>query len=115
MGPVIGRSEDLVRTRDGRRIGYLCFHATKTLTGIKEAQLIQEDFDKFRFRLVLAPEGFAIREQLEHSISQEVGRRLRSEPELVFDYVDRIPRGPRGKFKAVVVSASVGMREKSGE
>ena len=49
---VQGRSEDLVIKRDGSRIGYLCFHLTKDLEGVEEAQLVQSDYDKFKLKPV---------------------------------------------------------------
>ncbi|HEX6373495.1 MAG TPA: hypothetical protein VF006_31510 [Longimicrobium sp.] len=102
IGAVMGRSEDLVRTRDGRQVGYLCFHATRSLDGIREAQLIQRDYERFTFRIVRAPEAPPA-EQLERAIRAELARRLQTPVEVEFQYLDQIPRGARGKFRAVVV------------
>lgn len=96
-----GRAEDLVKTTDGRRIGYLCFHATKNLDGILEAQLVQENYNEFKMNLVLI--GNRDKESIEQNISSELKKRLLEEVDIKFYYTDKIKRGPNGKFKAVVV------------
>ena len=45
IGPIEGRSEELAVTRDGRRIGYLCFHATEDLSSLQECQLVQTSYE----------------------------------------------------------------------
>lgn len=102
IGRVGGRAEDLVRTRDGRRVGLLCFHATKDQRGIREAQLVQRGYDRFTFNLVRQP-GEALAPDLEARILAQLGGRLGYAPTVDFRYLDEIPRGARGKFKAVVV------------
>lgn len=103
IGQIEGRSEDLVRTRDGRYIGYLCFHATKNLRGIKEAQLIQVNYEKFIFNIVKSESESPDNKQLEYAITQQIMNRLRLPVEIDFRYISSIPRGSRGKFKAVSV------------
>jgi phenylacetate-CoA ligase len=103
LGEILGRSEDLVRTPDGRRVGYLCFHATKDLEGIEEAQLIQRDFSRFRMLAVLESGADSRADEISRAVQREVERRLSYPVEFEFARVDRIPRGPNGKFKAVVV------------
>jgi phenylacetate-CoA ligase len=103
IGDVEGRSEDLVRTGDGRRIGYLCFHATKDLSGIKEAQLIQRDYESFECLIVPSETEVLSRANVEASIRENINRRLQVAVDVRIRYVDTIPRSARGKFKAVVV------------
>lgn len=103
LGRIGGRSEDLVRTPDGRRIGYLCFHATKDLRGVRESQLVQRAYDRFVFNLVLQPHEVVPTAEIEGKILAQLTARLGYAPRVEFRYVDSIPRGPRGKFKAVVV------------
>lgn len=102
IGRVGGRAEDLVRTPDGRSVGLLCFHSTKDQRGIREAQLIQRGFDRFVFNLVRQP-GEATTPDLEARILEQLSGRLGYVPSVEFRYLDQIPRGARGKFKAVVV------------
>lgn len=102
IGLVGGRSEDLVRTPDGRRLGLLCFHATKELRGLREGQLVQRGFDRFTFNLVRQP-GETVASDIEARILAQLTTRLGYAPTVEFCYLDQIPRGARGKFKAVVV------------
>ena len=107
IGAVSGRSEDLVITRDGRRVGYLCFHSTKNLSGISESQLVQVDFERFVFNIVLADTA-ADRPSLEAKIQEQLRNRLQTPVSVEFRYLAGIPRGARGKFKSVVVDFSGG-------
>lgn len=102
IGRVDGRSEDLVRTRDGRHIGYLCFHATKNITGIKEAQIVQLDYERFVVNLVKSDVDVND-DEITRSIQSQLVMRLRTNVEVEFKFLETIPRGSRGKFKAVVV------------
>lgn len=103
IGRIWGRSEDLVRTRDGRRLGYLCFHATKDLRGLRESQLVQRGYERFVFNLVLQPGEVVSTAEIESKILAQLTARLGYAASVEFRYVEAIPRGPRGKFKAVVV------------
>lgn len=108
IGAIGGRSEDLVLTRDGRRIGYLCFHATKNLRGIAESQLVQIDYERFVFNIVLK-EAAADRGLLEAAILAQLRQRLQTDVAVEFRYLGEIPReGGRGKFKSVVVAFAGG-------
>lgn len=104
---VIGRSEDLVLARDGRRIGYLAFHATKDAVAVAEAQLTQHDYERFTFKIVLrgdlAPSD---RDDLEAHIRHQLTKRIGCDVAVAFQYTDHIPRGANGKLKAVVVDAA---------
>ncbi len=110
MGYVEGRSEDLVKTRDGRKIGYLCFHAAKDLKGIKEAQIVQEGYEQYRCNLVIADSEQVAKEHLETKIREQLVKRLQMQVNIHFNYVQSIPRGPNGKFKAVVVNFTEGQQ-----
>jgi phenylacetate-CoA ligase len=103
IGAVDGRSEDLVRTRDGSHVGYLCFHATKNLRGIRECQLVQRDFERFVCNIVLGPEQGITTSTIEECIRTQISSRLQVPVEIEYRYLPAIPRGARGKFKAVVV------------
>jgi phenylacetate-CoA ligase len=103
IGAVEGRSEDLIQTRDGRRIGMLAYSMIKDRTGIKEAQIIQRSYERFEIKLVLDSHGAASRDRLEQELEGELSKRLGYPAMIKFEYVDEIPRGQRGKFKAVMV------------
>jgi phenylacetate-CoA ligase len=100
---VSGRSEDMVKTEDGRLIGYLNFHATKDLIGIIESQLIQTGYSSFLMRYVLDAELNPDRSELEASIIASIRGRVGLRVNVVFEAVETIPRDARGKFRAVVV------------
>lgn len=98
---VHGRIEDQVRTRDGRRIGLLAFHATRSSTGIEEAQVLQHDYERFEVRLVVKPE---FNKQVEEqAIAGVLCDRLGVQVDVTFTYVSQLPRGPNGKVRAVQV------------
>jgi phenylacetate-CoA ligase len=106
IGTVHGRSEDLVRARDGRRVGLLNFHATRKLTGVRETQLVQLGYESFLVRAVVEPD--AVRPQIEATVRSELSRRLGTMVKVDFDYVSEIPREARGKLRAVIVQMSEG-------
>ncbi len=103
IGRIEGRSEDLVRTSDGRHIGYLCFHATKDLRGIKEAQIIQKGYNKFICNIVKSENELVETKYLEENIKKQINKRLGTTVDISFCYLSAIARGANGKFKAVVV------------
>jgi phenylacetate-CoA ligase len=103
IGQFEGRVDDLVVTRDGRRIGMLAFHTTRYVHGIREAQLIQRGFEHFVFRVVLADAEPAQRGEMEATMRRELLNRVGGDLLIEFDYVKHIPRGPNGKFRAAVV------------
>lgn len=102
VGEIIGRSEDLVWKTDGSRVGYLCFHATKNVVGVNEAQIIQKDFQIFECLLSINYE--ATKGMIEEHIKKEIENRLAIDIQIDFTYVNFIPRGKNEKFKAVVVN-----------
>ena len=103
IGKVIGRSEDMVKTDDGRNIVYLAFLSTKDLPGIKEAQLVQKDYNRFIFRIVLMENENIDTSYLERKIHDQIVNRIGNEVHVKFEYLTEIPRGANGKFKAVLV------------
>jgi phenylacetate-CoA ligase len=98
FGALEGRIDDIVYTRDGR---VLSPNAVDIVFDpgipLREAQIIQESLDHVRLRYVPA-NGFGATHK------EVLAMRLRGrfgDVEVSFDQVDRIPRGPNGKFKVV--------------
>ena len=91
-----GRSNDLLIALDGRRVFWInpVFHGLP----VREAQVVQEARDAIRVRYVPAP-GFdgSGRRTIEERLRLRMGR-----VRVAFEECDRIPRGPNGKFRAVV-------------
>jgi phenylacetate-CoA ligase len=92
-----GRLDDILFTKDGRRVGRLD-PIFKIGLNIKEAQIIQDDLEHIRLRVVPAP-GYSHRD--EQAIINSLKLRL-GEVQVKFEQVDAIPRGTNGKFRAVI-------------
>jgi phenylacetate-CoA ligase len=93
---VEGRTNDMLVTRDGRSVYWLnpIFYDVP----VREAQIVQDSLDHIRVRYVPAP-----------AFSAEAGRcivrRLQERMGHVvvsLEEIDELPRGPNGKFKAVI-------------
>ena len=94
---VVGRLEDVVTGPDGRQM--VRFHGIFIdLRGVLEGQVIQEQADLFKVRVV-AGTGFGVRE--EQLIRQRFEDRL-GQVRVILEKVPEIPRTERGKFRAVI-------------
>jgi phenylacetate-CoA ligase len=100
-----GRNDDVVVTPDGRRVGRLDV-VFKSDLPLREAQIVQETATRLRLRYVPAP-GFstATLERVREQLHDRVGSM-----EIVFEPVDRVPRGASGKFRGVVSALPVDER-----
>jgi len=97
LSSIEGRVEDVLFTRDGRPIGRLD-PVFKTHLPIREAQIIQEDFDQIRVRYVPAIDYTS-------SDGRSVAERIRErmgDVKVILEPVNEIPKEPNGKFRAVV-------------
>lgn len=97
ISSIDGRCDDILYTFDGRSVGRLD-PVFKGRLPIREAQIIQEALDSVRVRFVPAP-GYSA------ASGQSVIDRLRERMgpiEVILEEVDRIPRTPNGKFRAVI-------------
>ena len=97
LASVEGRVDDVLYTRDGRRIGRLD-PIFKTNLPVREAQIIQETLDRVRVRYVPAP-GFT------PGAGRSIVERLQARMGLVhvvLEEVDEMPRTANGKFRAVI-------------
>lgn len=92
-----GRIDEVLITRDGRRIGRLGT-VFKDASGISEAQIVQDDYDKFRIRVVPAS-GYttATANTIIKNLSNRVGG-----GHIEVELVERIERTSSGKFKVIV-------------
>jgi phenylacetate-CoA ligase len=106
IAAVEGRNDDLVITPDGRRVGRLDV-VFKGGLPILEAQIVQETRTRIRLRYVPGP-GFspAAIDQMRARLVEHLGAM-----EFVFERVERVPRGPSGKFRAVVSAIQPGDRQ----
>lgn len=92
-----GRREDVIVLEDGRRLGSLN-NLFKADLPVVEAQVVQESPTSFRFRIVPGKDW----DQGSERALREGARQFLGDVAVRFEYLDAIPRGPGGKFKAVV-------------
>ncbi len=97
LARIEGRIDDVLITRDGRRVGRLdpVFKGTR---GVVEAQIIQDDYDKFRVRVVPS-ETYSDNDGKEicANLLERIGK-----GDIQIEIVPRIERSAGGKFKTVV-------------
>jgi phenylacetate-CoA ligase len=94
---VDGRADDILYTMDGRRIGRLD-PLFKGDLPIHEAQIIQEALDCIRVRYVPTPKFRADHESV---IIKRLQARM-GKVKVVMEPIAEVPRGPNGKFRAVI-------------
>lgn len=97
---IVGRVEDLVKTPDGRTIGMFSYRTLKHVPGIAEAQILQKAPEQFYLRTVF--DDTRPRERVEGDVVDVFESVLGYRPEVQFEALERIPRGPNGKFRSVV-------------
>jgi phenylacetate-CoA ligase len=98
---VDGRADDILYTTDGRRIGRLD-PIFKGDLPLQEAQIIQEALDCVRVRYVPTPD---FRPDHENVIIQRLQARM-GRMKVVLEPTAEVPRGPNGKFRAVICKVS---------
>jgi len=92
-----GRTDDVLYTTDGRRIGRFD-PVFKTHLPIREAQIIQEALDQVRVRYVPAPDYTS---DAGRSIILRVQERM-GPARVTLEQVAEVPRDANGKFRAVI-------------
>jgi phenylacetate-CoA ligase len=97
LAGIEGRSDDLVTTTDGRRIGRLDPVFKEDLP-IREAQIIQERLDHFRI-LCVPTQGFG--PHTERVLTERLRDRV-GDVKVTVECVDAIARTSNGKFRAVI-------------
>ena len=102
-----GRSDDMLYTVDGRRIGRLD-PVFKANLPIREAQIVQDRLDHLIVRVVPA-EGYS--DHTEENISERLQERMGS-MSIDFEQLSEIPRTSNGKFRAVISNLSAEERQK---
>jgi phenylacetate-CoA ligase len=91
-----GRTNDVLIAPDGRRVYWLnpVFYGLP----VSEAQIIQEKLDRLKVRYVPAT-GWM--DETKHLIIDRIRDRMGA-VEVIMEPLDAIPRGPSGKFRAVI-------------
>ena len=94
-----GRSDDMLFTPDGRQVGRLD-PVFKARLRVREAQIVQHALDRIEVRVVPA-DGYSPADA--RAIADAVRDRM-GDLDVRVETVAGIPRGPNGKFRAVVCS-----------
>lgn len=101
LGYIEGRTDAVLITRDGRKIGRLD-PVFKGAESIVEAQIVQNDYDKFVIRIVPADDYTdAHGQNIVNNLSYRVGK-----ADIRVEIVDKIERTSSGKFRAVICNLS---------
>lgn len=95
---ISGRMDDVIVTPDGRMVGRLD-PIFKDLTGIAEAQFVQDDVEHLTLNVVRDP-TFTDNDLRE--LLKETRMRVGEAIQIEVNFVERIPRTKNGKFPAVV-------------
>jgi len=95
---VVGRTDDILFVPGRGYIGRLD-PVFKGVTDIVEAQIVQDSLDTLSVLLVSA-DGY--NEHTERHLRDNIARKVGSQVTVVIRRVDRIPRGPNGKFRSVI-------------
>lgn len=92
-----GRADDYVITPEGRRLKRLDYLFTES-QNVLEGQVIQEELGSIRVVIVPRPEYTAADEAM---VRKKIADWISPSLRVQVDYVDRVPREPNGKFRAV--------------
>jgi phenylacetate-CoA ligase len=95
---ILGRTDDLITTPDGRRVGRLD-PVFKGLETIRQAQIVQENLNRIRI-LIVPGNGFSNADR--DSFCRELQKRLGPGIEYTVEQVSEIAAGPGGKFRSVI-------------
>jgi phenylacetate-CoA ligase len=106
---ILGRTDEFIVTRDGRFIGRLDPVFKSLSSGIKEAQIIQEDYDRIVVKIVVNKDFCSHDENV---LAEELRRRIGPTISISIVQVNEIPRSNTGKFRSVL--SRVGSKEGAG-
>jgi phenylacetate-CoA ligase len=100
-----GRVADYVLTPAGEYVSGISLtdHFNTKIPGVVQLQIVQEEVDRFVFRIVKGPEyGQESLDTMRRLVAERFGPEVRYECE----YVDRIPQEPSGKFRFCISKVS---------
>ena len=94
---IYGRIDDYLFLRDGRKVGRID-HIFKGVTGVKEAQVVQDKIDHCIIKIVKNSRSGPDNHKIIENFNQRTGNKINAK----IEYVSSIPRGANGKFRSVV-------------
>ena len=98
LSRIDGRCDDYIVTPEGARIARLDY-LFKDALNVREAQIIQEKLGEIKVLVVRRPE-YSTKDELD--IRRDIRTWLSPSLQVHFEYVNEIPRGVNGKFRAVL-------------
>ncbi|MEX2156268.1 MAG: AMP-binding protein [Gemmatimonadales bacterium] len=104
MGPIDGRTNDLLLTADGRQVFWLnpVFYGLS----VRQSQIVQEELDLLLVRIAPAPGFTAGHEQtIIHRLRERMG-----DVRVTVECVEEVPRSANGKLRAVISNLSATQR-----
>lgn len=113
IGKLDGRKEDMVITSDDRKITFLTDRSTKDVIGLKQAQIIQTDYEKFIIKCIFNNELKNLEKQnIKKIIKKNIEDRIGLVVDIDFQEVEEIEKSSKGKVKAVIVQKFPRNKEK---
>ncbi|OQX74683.1 MAG: hypothetical protein B6D59_01830 [Campylobacteraceae bacterium 4484_4] len=93
---VVGRTVDIFKTEDGKRIdGEYFTHLLYFIEGIKQFQVIQETYTKIVYKMVVQSQ---IEKDVLNDIASKTKKVMGEKCEVIFEFVDHIPKTKTGKY-----------------
>jgi phenylacetate-CoA ligase len=100
VAQILGRDEDVVITRDGRRIGMFSYRTIKHLGGIRASQIVQES--PHFFRVMVVPDPSFQLNVFEGRLRSVFAETLGYQAEVRVEIVERVALGPSGKLRSTI-------------
>lgn len=95
---LLGRTDDIIKTADGRLIGRLD-PIFKGLSGIKETQIVQTTINNIELHIV---KDFDYKDEILKTLITQLKSRIGNDIEIEVVFLNSIKRTKAGKFKSVV-------------
>ena len=107
MEDVATKAEDTITLKDGRLISSSTLtHPFKPMGSVDGSQIIQEDYDHIRIKLI--PNARYKEKDSQHLIA-EFQARLGSGVKIEIEFIDDLPRTTSGKFRWVISNVKMGI------
>jgi phenylacetate-CoA ligase len=100
MEDVTTKDEDIITTKDGRLISSsILTHPFKPMHNVAESQIIQEDREHIKIKIVKRPK---YQEKDTQYLLDEFKKRVGEDMKIEIEFVESIPRTKAGKFRWVI-------------
>ena len=96
---IIGRQDEVVITKDGRRVPMLSYNVFKYTESVSESRIIQESVNEFVLQIV-PDDGYT--DEQAHIAIKKLKDRVGEDITVKVQVLDSIPRTEAGKYRAVV-------------